>query len=67
MEQRVRFYVDGFNFFYGLKANAWKRYYWLDVVKLLGHFVKDTQRLDHVYYFTAIPRDEGNATVKTSF
>ena len=34
-KQRVIVYVDGFNFYYGLKKDRrWKRYYWLDVVHL---------------------------------
>ena len=32
-KQRVIVYVDGFNFYYGLKSSArWKKYYWLDIV-----------------------------------
>ena len=28
-KQKVIVYVDGFNFYYGLKKNpSWKRYYW---------------------------------------
>lgn len=34
-KQKVIVYVDGFNFYYGLKGDPkWKRYYWLDIVKL---------------------------------
>lgn len=34
-KQRVIVYIDGFNFYYGLKKDArWKKYYWLDIVKL---------------------------------
>ena len=30
-KQKVIVYVDGFNFYYGLKGDPkWKRYYWLD-------------------------------------
>lgn len=29
-------YVDGFNLYFGLKAAAFKRYYWLDVAALCG-------------------------------
>jgi len=33
-KQKVIVYVDGFNFYYGLKGDPkWKRYYWLDIVK----------------------------------
>jgi len=58
--ERVNFYVDGFNFYYGLKRlktidNDWKKFYWLDFVKLFQHFIGDNQVLQKVYYFTAPP------------
>ena len=28
-KQRVIVYIDGFNFYYGLKKAPWKKYYWL--------------------------------------
>ena len=59
---RVAFYVDGFNFYYGLAASGkkdplWKRFYWIDVVKLFGSFLSDGQELSKVIYFTASPLD----------
>ena len=30
--ERVIVYVDGFNFYYGLRK-SWKKYYWLDMVR----------------------------------
>ena len=58
--ERVNFYVDGFNFYYGLKRlkaadSDWQKFYWIDFVKLFGHFVGDNQVLQKVYYFTAPP------------
>lgn len=39
-KQRVIVYIDGFNFYFGLKSNAkWKKYYWLDIVKLFEMFM----------------------------
>lgn len=39
-KQKVIVYVDGFNFYYGLKQSLkWKKYYWLDVVKLFETFM----------------------------
>lgn len=53
-KQRVIVYVDGFNFYYGLKSNRhWKRYYWLDIVKLFSLFLRDNQELVCVKYFSA--------------
>ena len=41
MAQRVTFYIDGFNFYYGLRRTKcnepqWGDYYWIDMVKLCG-------------------------------
>ena len=52
-------YVDGFNFYYGLKHDVhWKRYYWLDMVKFFEMGLKENQELVAVKYFSAIPDDE---------
>jgi len=34
-KKKVIVYVDGYNFYYGLKhgGSMWKRLYWLDIVK----------------------------------
>lgn len=53
--QRVIIYVDGFNFYNGLKAKKWKKYYWLDMIGLFEQFIRDHQLLVTVYYFSAIP------------
>lgn len=60
MAKRVTFYIDGFNFYFGLKRTkkiepAWKRYYWIDVVKLFESFLGNGQVLEKVIYFTASP------------
>ena len=62
MEQkkRVTFYVDGFNFYFGLKRTKksepeWKRYYWINIVKLFESFLGEGQILEKVIYFTASP------------
>lgn len=48
-KERVIVYVDGFNFYYGLKKNC-KEFYWLDIVKLFDSY---------------IPRNETSAKHKT--
>ena len=58
VKSRVTFYVDGFNFYYGLKRMKqidvnWQRYYWIDVVKLFEQFLGLEQELNKVIYFTA--------------
>jgi hypothetical protein len=44
-KQKVIVYVDGFNFYYGLKGDPkWKRYYWLDIVKFFEKFIHNRNR-----------------------
>ena len=58
--ERVNFYIDGFNLYYGLKRlrakdSDWKKCYWIDFVKFCNHFIGENQTLQKVYYFTASP------------
>jgi len=58
--ERVSFYVDGFNFYHGLKRlkiadSDWQKFYWMDFVKFFQHFIGENQILQKVYYFTAPP------------
>ena len=62
-KKKVIVYVDGFNFYYGLKkSRRWKRYYWLDVVSFFEKFLKPNQELVAVKYFSARP-DENEASI----
>ena len=57
-KQRVIVYIDGFNFYYGLKSTTrWRKYYWLDIVKLFESFMRPNQELIAVKYFSARPDD----------
>jgi len=58
--ERVSFYVDGFNFYYGLKDMRkidadWQKFYWLNYVKFFSHFIGENQILQKVIYFAAPP------------
>ena len=54
--KKVIVYVDGFNFYYGLRSERrWKKYYWLDVVSFFEKFMKPDQELVAVKYFSARP------------
>ena len=45
-KQRIIVYIDGFNFYYGLRKDVrWKKYYWLDIVKLFEMFMRPNQEL----------------------
>lgn len=56
-KKKVIVYIDGFNFYYGLKHNSWRRYYWLDLVKFFESFMREDQELVKVKYFSAKPND----------
>lgn len=56
-KKRVIVYVDGFNFYYGLKHKGWKKYYWLDLVAYMEKCLKPDQELVAIKYFSATPLD----------
>lgn len=69
---RVTFYIDGFNFYYGLATSSrkdviWKKFYWIDIVKFFKSFLSDTQELSKVIYFTASPLDADKSSRQSSF
>ena len=58
--KRVTFYIDGFNFYYGLRTakqvdRKWYKAYWIDLVKFFSLFLGEEQVLEKVVYFTASP------------
>jgi len=58
--ERVNFYVDGFNFYYGLKNQKkqdadWQRFYWLNYVDFFQCFIGEEQQLQKVIYFASPP------------
>lgn len=66
-KQRVIVYVDGFNFYYGLKDNSWRKFYWLDLVKFFERFVRPDQELVKVKYFSAKPNDIDKSRRQNAF
>lgn len=66
-KQKVIVYIDGFNFYYGLKTSPWKKYYWIDVVKLMESFLHPDQELVAVKYFSARPTDVGKRKRQDAF
>lgn len=67
-KQKVIVYVDGFNFYYGLKKDhRWRRYYWLDVIKFFEKFIKPDQELVCVKYFSARPNNTDKALRQNAF
>lgn len=67
-KQKVIVYIDGFNFYYGLKKDRrWRRFYWLDIVKLFEKFMKSDQELAFVKYFSARPENHDKFLRQNSF
>lgn len=66
-KQKVIFYIDGFNFYFGLKSKKWKKYYWLDMVKFCESFLKPHQELVQVNYFSAIQKNNSKADRQDKF
>lgn len=57
-KQKVIVYIDGFNFYHGMKDKGWRKYYWLDVVSFFEKFMKQDQELLEVKYFSAPSLDD---------
>ena len=62
-KQRVIVYIDGFNFYFGLKSNAkWKKYYWHLVNNWKENPVMKTERNSgYVSYAIRAVRNNGRA------
>ncbi len=72
MIERVTFYIDGFNFYFGLKRSRntdsdWGKYYWIDMVKLCESFLGEGQVLSKVIYFTASPLSPDKNSRQSAF
>ena len=72
MAQRVTFYIDGFNFYYGLRRTKrnepqWGDYYWIDMVKLCQGFLGEGQEVEKVIYFTASPLNPEKSSRQSAF
>lgn len=65
--QRVNVYIDGSNFYFGLKSSGWRKYYWIDIVALFESFIRSGQELGNVYYFSARPHDLGKSKRQDTF
>jgi len=66
-KQKCIVYVDGFNFYYGLREPKWKKYYWLDMVSFFEKFMKPNQELIAVKYFSARPTDLAKSANQNAF
>ena len=51
--QRLAFYIDGFNLYFGLKDSGWRKYYWLNLQDLCLKLTRPNQEIKKIRYFTA--------------
>lgn len=70
--KRHTFYIDGFNFYYGIKRSMqadskWGNAYWIDMVKLCSGFMATDEVLEKVIYFTAAPLSSGKSARQSAF
>lgn len=70
--EKVTVYIDGFNFYYGLRTkrrieSAWAKAYWVDLVKFFEMFLGEGQELVKVVYFTASPLNVEKSSRQSSF
>ena len=63
---RVVAYIDGFNLYFGLKADHGRRYLWLDLQAMAESLLEPGQELRAVQYFTARVRDDPEAARRQS-
>ena len=55
---RIGVYIDGFNLYFGLKAEHGRKYLWLDLQTLVEGLLLPNQILSEVQYFTAHVRGD---------
>jgi len=57
---RIVALIDGFNVYYSLdEKKKYHKYKWLDYRKLIETFCRPNDRIDEVYYFTALTNSPG--------
>lgn len=71
-KKRVTFYIDGFNFYYGIRRSkyadeVWRKCYWIDMVRLCESFLGEGQELTKVVYFTASPLNPDKSSRQSAF
>jgi uncharacterized LabA/DUF88 family protein len=62
--EKVIAYIDGYNLYYGLRDQGWKRFYWLNLQKLSEQFLKPTQTLVQTKYFTTIVKQPNDKRLR---
>ena len=66
-KKKVIVYVDGFNFYFGLRSKNWRKFYWLDMVKFAESLLRPHQELVEVAYFSARHTHPGKSKRQDTF
>lgn len=52
---RITFFIDGFNLYHSLANNQqYRKYKWLNLYKLAEKFITKNDKIENIYYFTAL-------------
>ncbi len=70
--KRVTFYLDGFNFYYGIRTakqidRKWYKSYWINLVQFFSLFLGEDQTIEKVIYFTASPLNKEKSRHQSAF
>lgn len=70
--KKVNFYIDGFNFYFGLRRIIkmkpdWKKFYWIDLVVFCSGFLNENEELGMVTYFTSRPMSKDKMIRQNNF
>jgi uncharacterized LabA/DUF88 family protein len=52
--KKVTFFIDGFNIYHAIANPQYQKYKWLDFKKFANHFINKFEKIEDVYYFTAL-------------
>lgn len=72
MNRAIFYIIDGLNFYYGLVSAfkqdpIWKKFYWIDIVKLFGSFLISAQELLKIIDFPVSPLDADKSSRQSAF
>jgi uncharacterized LabA/DUF88 family protein len=68
--KRIIVYIDGFNFYFGLRESEWQCYYWLDFPQLATNLIRDIPNAELVatkYFSSRIVAPEDKRQRQTNY
>jgi uncharacterized LabA/DUF88 family protein len=52
--KKIIFFIDGFNLYHAIANQEYQKYKWLDLDQLANHFINRFEKIETIYYFTAL-------------